>query len=258
MRKPTPGWLFPAAAIALLLVLAGPVAAVLLTLPPVEVIGVFAQPAVEIALRTSLAASAAATLAAAVLGIPAGYWLARAPERARTPILFALALPLAFPPVASGIMLLNAIGPQSPLGMLLAHLGITVTDSLAGVALAEFFVSGSLIAIASAAAFAANDPQVEDAVRTLGVSERAIFLRVALPGAAGGVAAGVALAWLRALGEFGATSIVAYHPPSLPVTLYVTLSSQGVRPALAIAYAFVACSATVAAAAWVLRRRVVV
>ncbi|HET7814246.1 MAG TPA: ABC transporter permease subunit, partial [Candidatus Baltobacteraceae bacterium] len=130
-------------------------------------------------------------------------------------------------------------------------------DSLWGVAAAEFFVAGSLVAITSAAAFAAVDRSYEESALTLGTSPAGVFFRVALPLAAPGVLAGVLLAWMRAIGEYGATSVLAYHPSSLPVQLYVTLSAQGVGPALALSYGFVVLAAFVLAAQWALRRRVV-
>jgi ABC-type sulfate transport system permease component len=240
-----PGLFFPAAAILLLTMVSAPILAVLVSVPPGEVVRAFSQPPAADALRVSLLASALATAVASVLGIPAGYWLSRAPRLYAIPLLFILALPLAFPPVASGILLLSVLR------------GTPIPDTLAGVAAAEFFVSGSFVAIASAAAFAAGDRVVEDAARTLGVSEWRIFQRIALPAAAGNVLAGIMFAWLRAIGEYGATSIVAYHPTALPVALYVALSASGVRAALAITYGFVVVAALVVAVAWVLRRRVV-
>lgn len=245
MARPVPGSFFPVAAILLLLAVAGPVVAVLVSLSPAEVAGAFARPETAAAVRVSLSASFLATAFATVLGVPAGYWLARAPRLYAVPLLFILALPLAFPPVASGILLLSVLK------------GTPIPDSLAGVAVAEFFVAGSFVAIASAAAFASSDPIYEDAARTLGVSEWRIFRSIALPAAAGNVLAGIAFAWLRGIGEYGATSIVAYHPTSLPVALYVALSASGVRAALALTYGFVVVAAAVLALAWILRRRVV-
>jgi len=245
MARPVPGLFFPAAAILLLLAVAGPIVAALFSLSPAEVAGAFNQPQTLDAVRVSLAASVCATLAATLLGVPAGYWLSRVPRLYAVPLLFVLALPLAFPPVASGILLLSVLK------------GTPVPDTLAGVAIAQFFVSGSFIAIASAAAFTAADPIYEDAARTLGVSEWRIFRSIALPAAAGNVLAGVAFAWLRGIGEYGATSIVAYHPTSLPVALYVALSASGVRAALALTYGFVVVASVVLAVAWILRRRVV-
>lgn len=95
-----------------------------------------------------------------------------------------------------------------------------------------------------------------DAARTLGSSEWRIFARIALPAASGSIGAGIAFAWLRAIGEYGATSIVAFHPTSLPVALYVALSASGVREALAICYGFIVLAAAVLATAWLLRRGV--
>lgn len=137
-----------------------------------------------------------------------------------------------------------------------AH-GIVFVDSLWGVALAEFFVAGSFVAITASAAFAALDPIYEDSARTLGARPGTVFLRVALPLAAPNVLAGILLAWLRAIGEYGATSIVAYHPTALPVALYVALSAAGVGPALALTYGFVVLAIVVVGVQWALRRRVI-
>lgn len=256
MRRAFPGPIFFFAALVLLAGLAAPVAAVVAALPPAEAMRTFSRVGGS-ALRVSLIASLGATLVATLLGVPAGYYLSRSPARIRGAALFLLALPLAFPPVASGLMLIYLLGTNSPLGAWLSAYGFTVPDSLLGVGVAEFFVSGSFVAIAATAAFGAMDPIYGDAARTLGASEWRIFSRVALPAAAGSIGAGIAFAWLRAVGEYGATSIVAFHPTSLPVALYVALSASGVREALALCYGFVVLAALVLAAAWILRRGVV-
>lgn len=248
---------FLVAAAILIVVMVGPVLAMLAAVQPSAVITAFSAPAARDALGVSLLASTIAIGVASVLGIPAGFAIAHAPARLRGWALLALALPLAFPPVASGIILLQSIGTHAPLGAWLASHGIVMVDSLWGVALAEFFVAGSFVAIASTAAFASLDPIYEASARTLGASERAVFFRIALPLAAPNVLAGVLLAWMRAVGEYGATSIVAYHPTSLPVALYVTLSAQGIGPALALSYGFVVLAVVVVGLQWALRRRVV-
>jgi ABC-type sulfate transport system permease component len=256
MIRPWPGTVFLLAAVALLAVLLAPVAAVVAAMPPAEAMAVFAHTGGD-ALRVSLIASGGATLVATFLGVPAGYYLSRVSGKVRAAAIFLLALPLAFPPVASGLMLIYALGTNSPFGGWLTSHGMTVPDSLLGVGVAEFFVSGSFVAIAATAAFGAVEPIYGDAARTLGASEWRIFTRIALPAAAGSIGAGVAFAWLRAIGEYGATSIVAFHPTSLPVALYVALSASGVREALALCYGFVVLAAVVLAAAWILRRGVV-
>lgn len=248
--------IFFLATIVLVAALVAPVAAVLAAMPPGEALQTFVR-AGGGALRVSFVASAGATFGATLLGVPAGYYLARKSAQLRGIAIFLLALPLAFPPVASGLMLVYALGTNSPIGAWLAAHGLTVPDSLLGVGVAEFFVSGSFVAIAATAAFGALDPIYADAARTLGASEWRIFTRVALPAAAGGIGAGVAFAWLRAIGEYGATSIVAFHPTSLPVALYVALSASGVREALALCYGFIVLATAVLAVAWILRRGVV-
>jgi len=256
MTRTSPGPIFLVAALVLIGALFAPVAAVVAAMPPDEAVRTFARIGGD-ALRVSFIASAGATLVATLLGVPAGYYLSRQSARLRGTALFMLALPLAFPPVASGLMLIYALGTNSPVGGWLAAHGITVPDSLLGVGVAEFFVSGSFVAIAATAAFGALDPIYGDAARTLGASELRIFTRVALPAAMGSIGAGIAFAWLRAIGEYGATSIVAFHPSSLPVALYVALSASGVREALALCYGFVVLAAAVLATAWILRRGVV-
>jgi ABC-type sulfate transport system permease component len=255
-RRPFPGPLFPAAALLLLAAVVGPIVAVLAAMSPLEAAKTF-DAAGRDALRVSLIASFGATLTATLLGVPAGYYLSRLPMRLRAAAIFLLALPLAFPPVASGLMLIYVLGIRSPIGQLLAAHGLGVPDTLLGVGVAQFFVSGSFVAIAATAAFSLLDPMYEDAARTLGASEWRIFTRIALPSAAGSVGAGIAFAWLRAIGEYGATSIVAFHPTSLPVALYVTLSASGVREALALCYGFIVLAAAVLTCAWILRRGVV-
>ena len=232
MNRSGSGVFFQITAALLVLTMLGPVIAMLAAVPPAEVVAAFAQPVAQNALRVSLLAS---SIAVAAL----------------------LALPLAFPPVASGIMLLQTVGSRTPLGAALSAHGIVFVDSIWGVALAEFFVAGSFVAITAAAAFGSLDAAYEESARTLGAGSFSVFARVALPLAAPNVLAGIVLAWMRAIGEYGATSIVAYHPTSLPVELYVALSAQGVGAALALTYGFVVLAAIVIAAQWALRRRVV-
>ncbi len=207
------------------------------------------------AVTTSLLASLGSVAVATILGVPAGYVLARARSTTRGFGLFVLALPLALPPVASGIAILGLVGSRQMLGSFLAAHGITLIDSLAGVAIAEFFVSGSIVAIAATAAFAEIDRSLEEAARTLGAPMGRVLWTIALPLAAPSIGAGILLAWLRAIGEYGATSIVAYHPTSLPIELVVALSADGIPRALALTEAFLILAAIAAAVATIARRR---
>jgi ABC-type Fe3+/spermidine/putrescine transport system ATPase subunit/ABC-type sulfate transport system permease component len=168
-----------------------------------------------------------ATLSAALIlmgGVPLGYCLARIPGRKMAVLGFIVLLPLAIPPLASGVLLLFLVGPYAPIGQL-SRGGLI--DSFAGIVLAETFVAAPFLIIAARSAFASVDPVLEDVAVTLGRERLATFTKVSLPIAWPAIRAGLLLAWLRAFGEFGATVMVAYHPYSLPVYLYVAFGSQG-------------------------------
>jgi len=146
MMRRDPGPFFPIAGCLMLLAVAGPVVALLLDVPPRAALAAFADDGAREALQVSLVASTLATALATILGVPAGYWLGRIAPAPRAAALFVLALPLAFPPVASGIMLLHVVGARSPLGAWSAAHGLPLVASLAGDALAEFFVAGAFVA----------------------------------------------------------------------------------------------------------------
>ena len=198
------------------------------------------------ACAVSLASATAATVVVALGGIPLGYVLARIPGRAMAVLGFLVQLPLALPPLASGVLLLFLIGYGAPLGRLTAG---ALTDSFVGIVLAEAFVAAPFVIIASRSAFASLDPGLEGVAATLGRGPLEVFFRVSLPIARPALLSGLLLAWLRAFGEFGATVMVAYHPYSLPVYTYVAFGAQGLPamlpvllPALVLAFAVMALS----------------
>jgi molybdate transport system permease protein len=202
----------------------------------------------------SIASASLATLLVALGGIPLGYLLARVPGRAMALLGFVVQLPLALPPLASGILLLFLLGYASPLGRLT---GGALTDSFIGIVLAEAFVAAPFLIIAARSAFAAVDPVLEDVAATLGHRPWAVFRRVSLALALRGIWAGVLLTWLRAFGEFGATVLLAYHPYSLPVFTYVAFGSQGLPAMLPVLVPTLAAAVLVMAASqWVTARPV--
>jgi molybdate transport system permease protein len=133
-------------------------------------------------------------------------------------------LPLVLPPTVLGYFLLTALGARSPLGTWLESLGIPLVFTWRGAAVAAAVVAIPLVLQSSKAAFETVDPDLRDMARTLGQSELAIFLQVTLPLAWRGVLAGTTLAFARALGEFGATLMVAGNIPgrtqTLPIAIY--------------------------------------
>ncbi len=227
MRPPRPlAWL----AGLLALYLAAPLAAAALHAGQADWRGAD-WPALGRASLVSLASATVATALVTLTGVPLGYRLARRPGRATALLGTLVQLPLALPPLASGILLLFLIGYASPLGR---ATGGALTDSFAGIVLAEAFVAAPFLIIAARSAFAGADPALEQVAATLGLPPARVFRLVSLPLAGRAIAAGMLLAWLRAFGEFGATVMVAYHPYSLPIYTYVAFGSQGLPAMLPV------------------------
>jgi ABC-type Fe3+/spermidine/putrescine transport system ATPase subunit/ABC-type sulfate transport system permease component len=192
--------------------------------------GVSSAPGMFSALLTSLLTATITAVIVAVLGTPLAYLLARNRSAISRLLLALIALPLALPPLMSGILLLDVVGPLTLPGELF---GGKLTDSYIGIVLAQTFVAAPFLIIAARAAFAAVDPALEDVAATLGHGRTARFAKVAVPAALPGIGAGLMLTWLRAFGEFGATLILAYHPYSLPVFTYVRFDETGLPATMA-------------------------
>jgi molybdate transport system permease protein len=206
------------------------------------------------ATATSFASASVATVLIALGGVPLGYYLAQRSGRAGRLLGFIVQLPLALPPLTSGILLLFLFGPYSPLGGLLGHAGIELTDSFAGIVLAEAFVAAPFLIIAARSAFAAIDPELIAVAATLGRGPWACFVTVSLPLAWPAIVAGLLLSWLRAFGEFGATVMMAYHPYSLPVYTFVSFGSDGLQAMLPLLLPTLASALLIVIAAQLLLR----
>lgn len=224
LRSPLP-WLG-----ALLLVyLGGPLAYFLYRLATTSTRG-FHDAGLFPAFWVSLEGATIATAVVTVLGVPLAYVLARnrGPLVAVAGVL--VMLPLAVPPVMSGILLIYVLGPYTPLG---SFFGGHLTESLTGVVLAQSFVAAPFLVYTTRAAFLAVDPTLADAAAALGHGRLSRFLRAEVPAAAPGIRAGMVLCWLRAFGEYGATVVLAYHPSSLNVYTYIQFSSTGLPGTIA-------------------------
>ena len=185
----------------------------------------FSTPGLWSAFEISAVSATISTALVALFGIPLAHWLAhtRGPIATVTGVL--VQLPLAMPPVMSGIVLIYLVGPYTPLGQLFNG---GLTDSVTGVVIAQTFVASPFLIIAARSAFAAIDPALDDLAATLGHRPLARFWLVSLRIAAPGIRAGMLLTWLRAIGEYGATVLLAYHPYTLPVFTYVQFSATGI------------------------------
>jgi ABC-type sulfate transport system permease component len=205
--------------------------------------GASAAPGLGSALLTSLFTATISTVVITVLGTPLAYLLARRRGVMGRVLLALVALPLALPTLMSGILLLYVVGPFTIPGELFEG---RLTDTRAGIILAQIFVAAPFLIIVARAAFAAVDPALEDVAATLGLGRLARFARVAVPAALPGIGAGILLTWLRAFAEFGATVILAYHPFSLPVYTFVQFDETGLPATmLPIAVALLAALAVV-------------
>ncbi|MEF8875113.1 MAG: ABC transporter permease [Haloarculaceae archaeon] len=207
--------------------------------PPGAVLRRLTAPEVVSAASTSLTASAASAAVATLFGLPLAYWLARAEGRAETLVTALVVLPLVLPPVVSGMVLLTVVGPETLLGRLAAAGGVPLTRSLVGIVLAQTFVASPFVVVTAKAAFEGVDRHLEHASRSLGESRLATFRRVTLPLAWPGIIAGVTLAFARAIGEFGATIMLAYYPRTMPVQIWVSFTTLGLENAFPVAVVLV-------------------
>ncbi len=192
------------------------------------------------ALRLSLQIGLASTALAALLGIPLAWWLARRRSWTRDALSTAVLIPMVLPPTVLGYYLLQAVGRNSLIGSALdAAFGFSFVFSWSGAVLAAFLVSAPFLVRTAQAGFEAVDPNLEDAARTLGRSELSLFLTVTLPVAWRSVMAGLALCLARAIGEFGATLMIAGSIPgrtrTMPIAIYEAVQTGQTSEAQALA-----------------------
>ncbi len=175
----------------------------------------------------SLQVTAVATLLILVIGLSLAWLLARWHFAGQTLVETVINLPLVLPPSVVGYYLLVGLGRGSPV---VEWLGIRLLFTWPAAVLAATVVGLPLMVQASRAALASVDPALENAARTLGSSELEIFWRVTLPLARRGILAGLVLGAIRALGEFGATLMIAGNIPgrtqTLPLAIYDAVQNQ--------------------------------
>jgi molybdate transport system permease protein len=224
-----------------------PVVAIFVDVGPGELLSRLDDPASVDALRLSLETTLIALAIILVAGTPAAYYLATRSFRGRAVVLTLIELPLILPPAAAGIGLLAALGPNGILGPALEDLGIRLPLTTAGVVVALVFVASPFYLRQATAAFAALDPTLLEASSTLGAPEPRTFARVAVPLCVPSLATGAALAWGRALGEFGATLMFAGSfrgvTQTAPLAIFELLGTD-FEASLALAAVLVAVSAS--------------
>ena len=182
------------------------------------------EPSLWITLALTLKVAAWATAINLMLGVTAGWLLARRRFPGREFVNAVLTLPLVLPPTVIGYYLLVVIGKRGWLGQwLYDSFGITLIFTWQGAVIAATVVAFPLVLSSARTAFEAVEPQLEQAARVLGLNEWAVFFRVTVPMAWPGIMAGALLVFARSLGEFGATLMVAGSIPGRTQTLSVAV-----------------------------------
>jgi molybdate transport system permease protein len=184
----------------------------------------------------SLKSVLTATAITFFLGIAAGRWLAGYHGKLRSFLDGIFVLPLVLPPTVVGLGLLLLFGVHGPMGKLLQLCGASVVFTWTATVIAAVVVSFPLMYMAARGAFEQVEANIENAARTLGASEWRVFRSVTLPLAWPGVAAGLILAFARALGEFGATLMLAGYIPgrtgTIPMAIYFAVEAGDMNQAL--------------------------
>lgn len=174
-------------------------------------------------LLLSLKVAAWATLFATLLGVSFAFVLSRWRSPWSDFVDSVLTLPLVLPPTVIGYYLLVLLGKRGWLGQWLDQWGVHLVFTWQGAVIAASVVSFPMVLKSARAAFHDVSPQLEDAARVLGLTTPAIFFRISLPLASRGIVAGVLLAFARALGEFGATLMIAGSIPGQTQTLSIAI-----------------------------------
>ena len=156
-------------------------------------------------------------------GIFAAYYVARLPRAIKGVLDVILTLPMVLPPTVVGYFLLLLLGTRRPLGQFFGQFGIRLVMNWYSAIFASIVVAFPLMYRTARGAFESFDEDLADAARTLGLSEGYVFWRVRMPVCRQGILAGAVLAFARALGEYGATSMLAGYTPGRTATIATTV-----------------------------------
>jgi molybdate transport system permease protein len=223
----------------MVLFIVGVLAGLFIHLPHSQVLATLASAETRFALCLTLLTSGAATMIAVLLGVPSGHFLARRAFKGKLLIDTLIDLPMTMTPLVAGVGLLFLLGSDA-VRHALDWMGIELLFTPWGAVLAQTLIATPIITRTSRAAFAAIDTRYEQAAQTLGLTPGQVFIRVALPMARPVLLSGVVLCWARAVGEFGATLMVAgatrFRTETLPIAVYLNISSGELGIALVCAW----------------------
>ena len=175
-------------------------------------------------LYNSLRIAAFSTIVIFFVGIFAAYYIAKAPRLIKGVLDVILTLPLVLPPTVVGYVLLLLLGPRHPIGMwFLTNFNTMLVMTWWSAIFASVVVAFPLMYRTSRGAFESFDETLADAGYTLGLSGTYVFWRIRMPYCRQGILAGTVLAFARALGEYGATSMIAGYTPGRTATISTTV-----------------------------------
>lgn len=188
------------------------------------------RPETVSALLLSLGTATISTLILSFFGIPLAYALARFHLKLKFLLRLIVILPLVLPPLASGAMLLGVFGPYSFLGRIIPF---DFTQSVLGIIIAQTYVASPFIILPSQAAFEAVPEKYETMARVLGKKKSEVFFRISLPLAKTGILVGMLMAWIRSIGELGATLMLAYNPHTISIQIFEDNAIGGIKNSVA-------------------------
>ncbi|HZJ85027.1 MAG TPA: ABC transporter permease [Syntrophomonadaceae bacterium] len=198
---------------------------------------VLGQAEFRYAIKFTLLTSITATIFAVIVALPCGYILSRYDMPGKVILDTLVDIPIILPPLVSGIALLIFFGPV--FGDSLAKIGVNVVFSKLGVVVAQWFVATPYAIRTFQQAFNSIDPRMEKVAKTLGYSPTQVFLKVTIPLAKMALIGGVMMSWARALGEFGATAMLAgitrMKTETLSVAIFLNMSIGDMDFAIATA-----------------------
>lgn len=189
------------------------------------------------AVHVSIVLTAMALAVVVLLGTPVAWYLARARGPRRLLLEGAVLISVLMPPLALGLLLSLALSPRVALGRWLISVGIPTSNDATAFVITQIYASIGYFVVAARVAFEQAPRELEDTAALLGISPWRVFWKVTFPLARLGLVAALSLAWVRAIGEFGAVVITAYYPAGMPVQLWINLQDSGlpsVMPLLVI------------------------
>ena len=190
--------------------------------------------------RVSLLLTSLAMVVIVALGTPVAVYIARCTTRERLVWQAVLLVPILLPPLALGILLTLAFGPYGSLGTSLEHYGVMTTNSATAFVVTQVYVGMGYYVLGAVAALDAVPAILQKQAALLGLTPAQVFLRVTLPLSRLGLAVALTIAWVRAIGEFGAVVVTAYYPSGMPVQLWVNLQSFGLPAVMPLLVMFLA------------------